>query len=145
MLSLHSQYFFPACQGCSTRYCTPILNMHSIYLQLPQIRGVVLWSHEGPFTPPMSPIITASVCTHWLLSLSEPVGCVCVAHNETGRSRALHSQWSADGSPAGISSLLLYRSVFLHTLSLPILLVQVAATLSGFCTRWHRKYVTLSA
>lgn len=26
--------------------------------------GGILWSHERPFTPPMSPIITVSVCTH---------------------------------------------------------------------------------
>lgn len=56
-----------------------------------------LWSYDRTVTLPTSHIITVSVCSHWFLSLSEPAGCECLAHNETGKIRALDSRWSAVG------------------------------------------------
>lgn len=93
-----------------------------------------LWSCDRTVTSPTSHIATVSVCSHWLVSPSEPAGCDCLAHNATGKTRALDSHWSADGCERGISSVLqsthpeLCMCVFLYLYS----------CLCIYCIMWFR-------
>lgn len=105
-------------------------------------------SGDGTVTSPTSHIIAVSVCSHWFLSLSEPAGCECLAHNETGKTGALDSHWSADGRHRGISCVLqsaapelcawVSVSVWFHILCIgsPLAAIKVASTLPGVHTQF---------
>lgn len=103
-------------------------------------------SGDGTVTSPTSHVITVSVCSHWFLSHSEPAGCESLAHNETGKTRALVSHWSADGRHRGISSVLQSAAPELAWVSVsvwfciysgsPLAAIKVASTLPGVHTQF---------
>lgn len=93
LIILKKEQHFYSLDDCWKCTCTNLTNKN-------------LWSCDGTVTSPTSHITNVSVCSHWLVSPSEPAGCDCLAHNATGKTRALDSHWSADGCERGISSVL---------------------------------------